>query len=59
MILTLPVPISSEEKKLIYIFICILFVVLKRSYVGLSSFHKTFWDTKKKFENKDLSKFLS
>ena len=51
-ILTLPVPIPAEEKKLSEIFI---FTLLCGASKG---FMKAFWGTTKKCENKNLTQFL-
>ena len=52
--LTHPVSVPDEEKKLSFYFRTALWC-LKRFYEGLKGFHKIFWGTKKKCENKNLS----
>ena len=56
-VLTLPVPIPDEEKKLKFLFSHFLWC-LRRFYEGLKGFHKTFWGITKKCENKNLTSFF-
>ena len=57
--LTLPVPIPDEEKKIkLNFYFHTSLWCLKSFYEGLKGLHKTFWGTAKKCDNKTLTWFL-
>ena len=57
--LTPLVPIPDEKKKIkLDIYLHTSLWCLKRFYEGLQGLHKTFWGTRKKCENKNISEFF-